>query len=175
MTIILMQVRPFGLAPVSGWDAAIQAKYPLDSVVHVTLVKSRSKKMHRFYWALVDMAGEAIGYDKEVLSDELLTRTGRVDTLEFINGEIHAQPKRISKMKHEAFKSYVDDAVALICRDYLAEMTRSKLLLEVEKMLGITYEAAFSAPPTRKNNGKTADSSEGFSIEGQEPQQGYQS
>lgn len=166
MSVLLMQVRPFGLAPVSGWDQAQQAKYPLGSVVHIAITKSRSKKMMRFYWALVDMVADAIGYDKEVLSDELLTRTRRIDDYIFINGEIHIQPKRISRMKHEDFRSYVDDAVALICAEYVAEMTRSTLLLKVEKMLGITYEDAFRAPPRRKNDGTDANS-EGFNLEGQ--------
>lgn len=162
MTAIMVRVRPYGLVPVSGWDAQ-QAKYPVDSTLHITIAKGRSAKMQRFYWALVNMVADAIGYDKEVLSDELLTRTRRIDSYQFINGDIHIQPKRISKMRHDDFKSYVDDAIALICADYIAEMTRSRLLLEVENMLGITYEDAF-APPRRKKN-DSASSGEGLAFQ----------
>jgi hypothetical protein len=154
---ILMQVRPFGLSPVSGWDQDQQRQYPIGSLVHVNFLKGRSPKMHRFYFALIDFIGQAIGYAKEVLSDELLMRTGRIDSLSFINGETHAQPKRISKMRHADFKSYVDDAVELICAEYVPAMTRSKLLLEIERLLGITYDEAFKAP-TKSKKTISADS-----------------
>lgn len=171
-----MRVRPFGLSPVSGWDQDQQRSYPMDSLVHVSILKGRSPKMHRFYWALVDLVAAATEYAKEVLSDELLVRTGRLDTLVFLNGEVHAQPKRISKMKFADFKSYVDDAIALVCAEYLPALTRSKLLLEVERMLGITFDEAFAPPPTRKKKADGERSgSEGLAVAGEESDLGQQS
>lgn len=147
--LLLAEVRPYGFAPVTGWDDDQRAQYPIGSTVHLSILKGRSPRMHRFYWGLVDHVAKAIGYDKDALSDELMIRTGRIDSLHFLNGEISSRPKHISKMGHVTFKAYVDAAVELICAEYIAEMSPSDLLREVETMLHITYADAF-APPSKK-------------------------
>lgn len=151
MSVILAVVRPFGFMPVTGWDQAQKDKYPLGATVHLTIKKGRSPKMQRFYWGLIDHVANAIGYDKDALSDELMIRTGRIDVLEFINGKIETRPKHISKMGHVEFKAYVDAAVALICDEYISEMSPGQLLSDVEAMLHITYSDAF-AEKTKKGN-----------------------
>lgn len=146
------QVRPYGFAPVTGWDDEQRAKYPIGAVVYLSIRKGRSPKMQRFYWAIVDHVASAIGYDKEELSDELLTRTKRIDSHEFINGTISIRPKRISKMGHVEFKDYVDAAIELICAEYLSEMTAGELLREIERMLNITYMEAFALPNKKEED-----------------------
>lgn len=151
MSLLLAVVRPFGFMPVTGWDQAQKDKYPLGATVHLVIKKGRSPKMQRFYWGLIDHVAEAIGYDKDALSDELLIRTGRIDVLEFINGKIETRPKRISKMGHVEFKAYVDAAISLICDEYIPEMSPGRLLSDIEAMLHITYSDAFAENKNKEN------------------------
>lgn len=148
------QVRPYGFAPVTGWDDTQRAKYPIGAFVYISIRKGRSPPMERFYWALIDHIAESIGYDKEELSDELLKRTKRIDSHLFINGVLDVRAKRISKMGHVEFKEYVDAAIELICAEYVAEMTPGELLNEIERMLNISYAEAFASPQKKeKENG----------------------
>lgn len=148
---MLAVVRPFGLVPTTGWDDEQKAKYPLGATVYLIIKKGRSPRMQRFYWGLIDHVANAIGYDKDSLSDELMIRTGRIDVLEFKNGTIHTRPKRISKMGHVEFRAYVDAAISLICDEYVSEMSPGQLLRDVEAMLNITYSDAFADKNKKEN------------------------
>lgn len=152
MSILLAEVRPYGFAPVTGWDDEQRAKYPIGAVVHLKIVLGRTPKMHRFYWALIEHIAGGIGYNKYNLSDELLTSTGFIESWTAKDGTIHVRPKRISEMGHVEFKDYFDAAIELICAKYIAEMSVSSLLSEVERMLNISYTDAFTAP---KKKGKS--------------------
>lgn len=101
-------------------------------------------KMNAFYWAFVTLVAKGIGWDKDSLSDELLIRTGRIDTLKlYANGDIKTQPKRISKMDHAEFTAYVDDAIDLCLKDYIA-MAKRDFLRAAAKMARVTYDEAKS-------------------------------
>lgn len=141
-TLIPLEVRPFGFVPVSEWGSEQRAKYPVGCRVWATISGSRSMKMNAFYWAFIGLVAKGIGWNKDALSDELLMRTGRVDTLTFFaDGAVKTQPKRISRMDHAEFTAYVDDAIELVLRDY-AKMARRDLLREVAKMARVTYDEA---------------------------------
>lgn len=146
------EVRPYGFAPATGWDDDQRAKYPIGSTVYLTIKKGRSPRMERFYWGLIDHIAQAIGYEKNDLSHELLVRTKRIESRDFLDGTINIRPKRISDMGHVEFKDYVDAAVQLICAEYIADMTPGDLLREVERMLNITYVDAFAPPNKRKKD-----------------------
>jgi hypothetical protein len=59
------------------------------------------------------------------------------------NGKVNTRPKRTSKMGHMEFKAYVDAALALICDEYISEMSPGRPLSDVEAMLNIKYSDAF--------------------------------
>lgn len=102
--------------------------------------------MERFYWAMVQMVAQGIGYEKEALSNDLLVGARLVDSFHLKNGWTKIVPKRISKMGQEDFKMYVDQAIDQIITTYLPDMKRNDLLAEVESMVGISYEAAIKPP-----------------------------
>ena len=142
MTPIPLEVRPFGFVPASEWSEEQRAKYPVGCRVWATISSARSMKMNSFYWAFVALVAKGIGWDKDSLSDELLIRTGRIDTLKlYANGDVNTQPKRISKMDHATFTAYVDDAIELCLTDYIA-MGRKEFLRAAAKMANVTYDEA---------------------------------
>lgn len=152
--ILRAEIRPYGFSPTTGWDDEQRAKYPIGTIVHLSILKGRSPKMHRFYWALIDHVAGAIGRERYEFSNALLVDTRRINAFESREGVLYIVPKSISKMEHVEFKEYVDAAIELICKAYIAAMTAGQLLSEVEKMLNISYAEAF-APPNKKekNNG----------------------
>jgi hypothetical protein len=152
-TMLLLKCVPGGFVPVTGWDLEQKALFPIGSVVTARLTKGKSDRMHRFYWAMVDMVAKGIGTPKDVFSDTLLRRTGRVDSysVKENNGvsSVTVRTQSIAGMGHVEFQAYVDDAVDMIVADYIGDMPRGKLLSEVEKMARVTYADAF-APPAAK-------------------------
>lgn len=138
---MLMEVRPFGLAPVADWDLEQKNKFPVGCTVRVTISKSKSRPALHFYWAIVEMVGKATGIGKYPLSEELLYRTGFVNTAKHRNGAVVATPKSIGDMPHEEFMDFMDAALELICAEYVA-ISRGELVAQIEKMLKTSYEKA---------------------------------
>ena len=147
--ILLMERRPFGLSPVTEHDREELRQLPPYERVQVTLVRSRSRDMTAFYWALIDKVAQGTGWTKDALSTELLIRTGTIHCLTFKNGDIHVEAKSIAKMPQDEFREYVDAAIELVCREYISGMQRGELIREVERMVGVTY-----APPQRGSDVK---------------------
>lgn len=135
---IVAEVRPFGAVPATdeGWDTL--KTFAVGSLIRLRIVRSKSEKALRFYWALVQKVGDSIGIGKYPLSDELLIRTGYAEELIFRNGEVHAKPKSIGAMKHDQFCEYMEAAIKLMCAEYVA-LTRGELLREIEQMLNLKY------------------------------------
>lgn len=137
-----METRPFGFAPVTGYDWEQHGLFADGARVRASITRRKSRDMLAFYWALVSHVAKGAGYQKEPLSQELLIRTGYVDALSFKDGTVHAVPQSIAKMPHETFRSYVDAAIDLIIADYVTGMRRGDLLREVERMIGLSFADA---------------------------------
>ena len=152
--LILMERRPFGLSPVTARDRDELQAIPLNERVQVSLTRSRSRDMMAFYWAMVDKVAQGAGYTKSALSTELLVRTGTIHAMTFKNGAVHVEAKSIAKMDQDEFREYVDAAIELICREYIGEMTRGELIREVERMVGVTYEAPKRGSDGNKREGR---------------------
>jgi hypothetical protein len=143
--------RPFGFVPATKADADNLVQFPMHAPLTATLSRGKSRKMFRFYWGLIGHVAEAIGDDKEVLSDELKKETRRIELYDLKNGMTRIKTKSLAAMDHTEFKSYLDDAIGIIIQRYLPHMNRLQLLREVERMLGLTYDEAFKqASITRK-------------------------
>lgn len=136
---ILLTVTPRGFEPVGDHDHDLHREYAVGSRVRATITKSKSKDMLAFYWALISHVSKGIGIQKDPLSQELLIRTGYVEAIQIKGGGV-VVPMSIAKMPHVTFRAYVDAAIELICRDYIANVRRGDLIGKIEKMVGIKYE-----------------------------------
>lgn len=140
-----------GLIPASQGDDEELRRLPLGRQFKATISSERSPAMNRFYWAMVGFVSAGIGYDKEALSNDLLIAARQADSWTLSNGWVRITPKRISRMDHYEFRKYVSDAIDIILRDYLPDMSKGNLVGEVERMTGVSYEEAQRAP---KRKGK---------------------
>lgn len=135
---IVAEVRPFGAVPATDDAWATFKTFAVGSLIRLRIVRSKSERALRFYWALVQKVGDGIGIGKRPLSNELLIRTGYAEKLIFRNGEVHAIPRSVADMKHDEFCDYMEAAIQLLCAEYVA-LTRGQLLREVEQMLNLKY------------------------------------
>lgn len=142
---ILLAVTPRGFQPVGDHDHELHREFAVGSRVRATITKSKSKDMMSFYWALISHVAKGTGIQKEPLSHELLIRCGYVDALNVKGSTGYWIPKSIAKMDHVTFRNYVDAAIELICREYIAGVRRGDLIKKIERMVGITYEPATGA------------------------------
>jgi len=139
---LLLERRPFGLIAATAADRDILAKIPIGKLVRARITRTQSQKMLRFYWRVVELVAKGIGMSKTGLSQELLIRTGYVESVIFhVSGAVHRIPLSIAEMESEERKEYVDAAVELICREYI-NLKRNALIHEAEQTLGFTYEQA---------------------------------
>lgn len=137
---ILLLVTPRGFTPVGDHDHDLHREFAVGSRVRATITKSKSKDMLAFYWALISYVSKGIGIQKDPLSQELLIRGGYVEAIQIKGGSDVIVPMSIAKMQHVTFRAYVDAAIELICRDYIANVRRGDLIGKIEKMVGIKYE-----------------------------------
>jgi hypothetical protein len=148
---LLLERRPFGFVPISPADIAEVSTFPVGAVVKAKITRSKSKPMFRFFWKLIQMVADGTGIGKVPLSKELLIRCGYVHSFVMRNGDTAVEPMSIGEMDYDTFKEFFDEALALVCQEYVA-IPRNKLLREAGQMAGMTYEQAFSEGVQKSKN-----------------------
>lgn len=114
--------------------------------VRAKLTQSRSLPQHRFYWALLQKTVDSHPFyaSADALHIWLKLKLGHVEYIELHDGRVHIRAGSTSfeKMDGITFREYLDKSIDLIVTEVLPHVKRGDLLLEVQAMLGITYQQA---------------------------------
>lgn len=128
-----------GLSPHNQMGRDVMAKYALDDLVMVDVVKPRNLGHHRMYWALCQKVADNIDgeYSAELISDVLKLRSGHCTAVRTKSGEVFI-PKSISfaAMDQLAFNEFFDRIVRVVCTEVLPGVNSDELREEIENMLG---------------------------------------
>ena len=128
-----------GLAAADPQTAQALAKIAKGDHVAFRRATGRSSPQLRLYWALLKHVAEASHFEAaERLHVALKLALGRYDLMKMPNGKVVPIPHSTAfdAMSHEEFGKYFDDAVKIICRDILADVSSAGLVAEVESMIG---------------------------------------
>lgn len=139
---IVCEVKPYGLVPDSHQGQEQLRLFAVGSTVKARLVKSKSRPLLRFYFAVVDEVAKAIGYGKEQLSHELLCRLRKVDAYHCKDGSMFVIPKSIAKMDHDVFLEYVKEVMPIIFGEYVAPESKPATFRIAEKNARTSYREA---------------------------------
>lgn len=129
----------YGLTPCSESARELFATIPLNSVVKADISRGgRSLPMLRLYWGLCGCIAEAIGANRENVSDVIKLRSGHFVVVETKSGRIQL-PRSISfgKMSQAEFKAFFDKACLVVCEELLPTMKPGELRRQIETMVGI--------------------------------------
>jgi hypothetical protein len=118
-----------------------------------TLTQQRSQRQNRFYWGLLGkvVANHPFYRRSEPLHLWLKTRLGYVDEIRFHDGEVQMRTTSTAfdKMDGLEMRKFMDAAIDVICTEVLPGVRRRDMLAEVERMLGVKFDAVF-APADEK-------------------------
>jgi hypothetical protein len=110
-----------------------------------TLTQPRSLPQHRFYWGLLALCVKNHDFYRttQALHIYLKTKMGLVEYIEFHDGRthIHVGSTSFEKMDGISFGQYLNSCVDLIITDILPGVHRLRLIAEVERMVGITWQS----------------------------------
>lgn len=128
----------YGLAPCSESAREVLKSIPLNVVVKAEISRGgRSLPMLRLYWSLCGTIAEAIGANRENVSDVIKLRSGHFVVVETKSGRVQL-PRSISfaKMDQAEFKAFFDKACLVVCEELLPHMKPSELRQQIEIMVG---------------------------------------
>lgn len=134
----------YGLTPCSESAREVLKSIPLNVVVKAEISRGgRSLPMLRLYWGLCGTIAEAIGANRENVSDVIKLRSGHFVVVETKSGRVQL-PRSISfaKMSQAEFKAFFDKACMVVCEELLPHVQPGELRQQIEHMVGIPSEAA---------------------------------
>lgn len=146
-TELLLRVEHQRLVPVTAGDAELidTLRNGKEYVAKLTNAAKRSVLQNRFYWGLL---GKVIENQDHYTSSEglhfwLKIKLGYVQEIQFHDGKMITRVASTSfeRMDADDFKKYLDAAIAVVCEEIIPGMDRQSLVREIEKMLGLSYDA----------------------------------
>lgn len=130
------------LVPATAGDAEIMDELSADVTYRGVLTRptGRSIRHHKLLFALIKMAVE--NYDGPITSatvlDVLKIRTGHVNVVALLSGEIIMTPKSISfvNMGQDDFNRWFEKALVVLCRDFIPGLADHLARREIERQSG---------------------------------------
>jgi len=132
------QKRPDGtLCPADDAGAEILQGLKVGAFVAVEVTRPRNIQHHRLYWALCSHIAQAIGADRENVSDVIKLRTGHCTIVQTKTERVRL-PRSISfaKMDQAEFRQFFERCVRVVCEEFLPHQRPSELIREIEQMIG---------------------------------------
>ena len=100
---------------------------------------TRSLPHQRWYRALVAVVADGIGWQPNGLHKELKFRAQLVESIFMLKGgdvAVELRSTAFGEMDEPDFRTYIDLAIEIIFRDFLAGSSRSDVFARVEEMVG---------------------------------------
>lgn len=128
------------LRPADDAGAEVLQGLKVGAYVYVAVTRPRNIQHHRLYWALCSHIAEAIGADRENVSDVIKLRTGHCTIVQTKTERVRL-PRSISfaKMDQAEFRVFFERCVKVICEEFLPGQKPSALIREIEQMVGIEH------------------------------------
>lgn len=140
---ILLERRAYGFIPATPHDEEEMNLFAIGAQVKAKIVRSKSRPMLRFYWAVVEEIANGVGMGKVELSQQLLCATRRLDSIQVKGEGLFFVPKRISRMDHVELRDYVEAAFELLFRDY-APGSQPEVFAVASRKAQTTYRDAIN-------------------------------
>lgn len=144
---LLVRVENLRLIPATVGDQELIAglKEGKEFSSKLTSASKRSILQNRFYWKLLGIVIENQEFYRgaEQLHFWLKIKLGYVEQIEFHNNQMVTRVASTSfeRMEDFEFKTYLDAAIVVICEEIIPGMNSRDLVNEVERMLGLSYDA----------------------------------
>lgn len=116
-----LRVTPRGYEPISAFDQEIHARYRIGSMVEADLHQNKSNDLLKLYWGFLAYVVKATGKfgDARSLSNAILVEAGHVERFTALyGGGMQVHPASIGDMDGPEFKSYAENAFALIWTEF---------------------------------------------------------
>lgn len=126
------------LRPADDAGAEVLQGLKVGAYVYVAVTRPRNIQHHRLYWALCSHIAEAIGADRENVSDVIKLRTGHCTIVQTKTERVRL-PRSISfaKMDQAEFRLFFERCVKVVCEEFLPHQRPSELIREIEQMVGV--------------------------------------
>lgn len=135
--ILVRDERHLSLVPATDMDAERIKKLRKRRPMQARLVFTRSDRLHRWYWGLVQRVAEGNDMRAEALHVEIKVKAGFVEHIimsQAMGGvAFKLRSTSFPEMDDSDFAKYVEFAVEILCRDYLGHIgsrARQKQILE---------------------------------------------
>lgn len=112
-----------GLSPRTAEDAAVMSQLPFGKPIQITAKTPRNSRFNALYWILCTRIGNAIGQDKETISDMLKIGTGHATIVKSKTYGVLRLPKSIAfaKMSEEDFRQFFERCAFVISAEWAIE------------------------------------------------------
>lgn len=96
----------------------------------------RSRIQENFYHALVRLVSDGIGMHHDTLDCEIKYKCGKIMGL--VTSPVFGTAVRLKSkadMDHNEFRAFVQDAIDLVCLEYLGGISRKEIVAQVDRMV----------------------------------------
>ena len=138
MSFPLFRREAGALVPANDEAKEALASVPLGGLVTCEVKRPRQLKELRLYWALCGTIADAIGANRENVSDVIKLRTGHFTVVQTKTERIRL-PRSISfaKMDQAKFREFLNEACLVVCEEFIPHTQPGELRKQVEQMCGI--------------------------------------
>lgn len=150
-TDLIVRVENLRLVPATAGDQELLDRLTQgkEYVAKLTNTSKRSLLQHRFYWGLLSKVKENQEHygSAEHLHFYLKVKLGYIEEVQFHNNQMVTRVASTSfeRMDSDDFKRYLDAAIVTICEEIIPGLDSRVLVHEVERMLGLSYDALWQA------------------------------
>lgn len=111
-------------------------------LVEVDIKRTRNLIQHRKFWKLCQYIGEATGRTSEEVAGLLKLMAGHCDVVE-VNGNVYKIARSIAfaAMDDTEFDPFFNRACQEVCVQFVPHLTADFVREEIERMVGIRYDA----------------------------------